>query len=93
MNISIPQIVIGIISMFIGLLGVRIISPLINTVFGMTWKSSIALITTKLVVYLVIAMIIYVIIYGTVMGRMPNLLKVKQNSERYNSDGMNDLGW
>lgn len=83
MNISIPQIITGILSMFLGILGVRVIMPLINPIFGMTWNNSLALIVIKLVVYLVISFIIYVIIYGTVMGKAPNVLNVKKQNDEW----------
>lgn len=78
MNITIPQIIIGIISMFIAMLSMRIFAPILNVIFGLGWNNPTTLAILKLITYVVISAILYVIIYGTVMGRKPVLFKKKQ---------------
>lgn len=95
MNISIPQIVTGIISMFLGILAIRVVMPIVNPILSMTWNNSLALIGVRVAVYLVIATIIYVVIYGTVMGKLPKIIKerIPQEGESSQDGWDNDLGW
>jgi len=97
MNISIPQIVTGIISMFIGILAIRVIMPIINPILALAWHNELALVTIRLTVYLIIAFIIYIIIYGTVMGKMPDILKQKKSilsdGSNEQEEWNNDMGW
>lgn len=79
--IPIPQAIAGIIAMFVGILGVRIVIPIVQPILDLAWNNSMAHALTTVAVYLVIVFLFYIVIYGTITGKKPNILGKTKKGE------------
>lgn len=81
MNISIPQIVSGVVTFFIATLGIALFSRVVNPIFNLSWASNFTYYGFLLGFYLVIAFVVYVIVYGTITGKTPNIMNKRREEE------------
>ena len=80
MQISIPQIIIGIVSFFVVTLGFRVFVPIIQPVLDLQWQNSSALWAIKIVIYLIMVFLVYFVTYGTITGKKPEILGGKNDN-------------
>ncbi len=74
MQVTIPQMISGVVSFFIAMIGIAVISPFISLVTDLTWKSQMTYYSTLILIYLIIIFIVYIIVYGTITGKKPNIM-------------------
>lgn len=66
---SIDQVVAGIVSFFVAILGIRIFLPIMMMIFGKTWNNGLALTILKLAFFMVIFVIVYFLVYGKLLNK------------------------